>query len=700
MGNIIKGYSFSYKYMGEGIKTSYAHVYKRLMLNSVMDTADKSIVYSMEYYAGDLPAKNSNDIDTWGFSNGVNQGAGYYFPASYGGTLYQGADKTPNLKYMCVGTLQKLRFPTGEEQSFDFETNTTKKLSMPISQKITGSLGACYLDKVGDEEYLDMPRSRTLMITIDTHTIFDVYGYATNLLPGYSDEPRFYNNETYPVFRVYRIKKDGTKNEDWYYSLVVPDEMINESEPYTYPLYKLGLPAGTYSFEVYAPIKEAYFNIIYSYTATTMTPEEEIPVGGLRVKEISGTEKRSFTYGGYNELMPQRKSYIYELRYFQDASYNYSQKYLVQSSQSFMPMSTLKDGYVYGYNSVRESCGKYSVLYEYINDSEEVQEENYPFIPTFLNCKNGLLERKTIYEGKARKQVEEYNYDAFGNEQVFGFVYRPYEARVHPYIYNIAQPLLTSVNKKTYYDTDVAEEDVYFSYNDNFQLKDKTKETSVGLCATKYLYASDKKDDIYKKIADANIVSTPIEVQNVIDGKIVSATKTEYDKCFDFYTACAQYRAEINIPIDASDLDKAYAKSSDMRHYSSYGNPREIVTNGSSSVLIWSYCGMYPIAQIKNCTYSELCQNISENTLNLIEGKAQPSETDWKAIEAMRTTSPLAEVVTKEYRPFLGIIRQTDQRGFSTHFTYDNVGRLIEEYFYENGKKMVLKKHSYHYQTE
>lgn len=700
MGNIVKGYSFSYKYMGDGRKDTYAHVYKRLMLTSVFDTTDKSIVYSMEYFAGDLPAKNSNDIDTWGYSNGVNQGAGYYFPASYGGTLYQGADKTPNLEYMRVGTLQKLRYPTGEEQIFEYETNTDKTPSVPISKKVTCGLGACYLDKVDDEEYLDIPRSRTSIITIDTHTIFEVYGYARNLLSGYSDQPCFYDNETYPVFRVYRIKKDGSKNEDWYYSLVVPTEMINASEPCTYPIYMLGLPAGTYSFEIYAPVKEAYFNVIYSYVATTMTPEKEIPVGGLRIKEIDGAEKRTFSYSGYNELMPQRKSYIYSMQYFQDASYNYSQKYLVQNSLAFTPLSTLKDGYVYGYNSVKETCGKYSVLYEYINEIEEAQEENYPFIPTELNCKNGLLTKKTIYEWNTLKQIEEYDYDTFGYQHVFGFVYKPYESRIHPYIYNILQPLLGSMSKKTYCINGVTEEETYYSYNANYQLNRTSIETSSGLYATVYLYASDKDDELCKRMTEANIISTPMEIRNLLDGKIISATKTEYNKYFEFYAPSAQYRAEINTPIDGSDLNNAYVKKNDIKCYSSYGNPREIVTNGTPTVLIWSYFGMYPIAQIKNCSYSELCQYVSENTLNLIEGKYQPTETDWKAIEGIRTILPMAEVVTMEYRPFFGTIRQTDQRGFTTHFAYDNVGRLIESYFYENGKKMVLKKHLYHYQTE
>ena len=88
------------------------------MLVSVIDNTDKTIKYSMEYYPGDLPAKNSNNTDSWGYSNGSKQGANFYFPASYNGILYHGADKTPNLNSMRVGTLQKLKFPTGEEYEY------------------------------------------------------------------------------------------------------------------------------------------------------------------------------------------------------------------------------------------------------------------------------------------------------------------------------------------------------------------------------------------------------------------------------------------------------------------------------------------------------------------------------------------------------------------------------------------------------
>lgn len=699
MGNTVKSYTFSYKYMNAGKTDSYAHVYKRLMLLTVKDDNDENIKYSMDYYAGDLPAKNSNDIDSWGYSNGINQGANYYFPA-VGDVLYQGADKTPNIKYMRVGTLQKLRFPTGEEKIFNYETPTSMTASTLVSRKITASLGSCYIDKVDEEEYENMPRTRTSTIKIDSYTVFEVRGYALNLLTGYSDLSYLYNNESHPVFRVYRVKKDGSKDENWYYSLTAPSEMVNAQEACQYPSYNLGLPAGTYSFEVYSPIKDAYFAIYYSYMGTEVIPGKEFALGSLRIKEIIGTETRSFSYNGYNLLMPHTTSYVYNFRYFQDESYSYSQKYLVQCSQPVTSMSTLKDGYTFGYNSVKECCGNSSVKYEYINDPEESQEDEYPFTPTVLNCKNGLLAKKTTYAGSVCKQMEEYDYDTFDNKQVFGFIHKPNESSIHTYVYDIEQPLMVSMKQTVCYDKDVKEEEIFYSYNANGQLKEKSINNSVGSRSTKYSYPSDKEDELYRKMTEANIISIPIECRNFLEGKVVSAIKMEYDKFFDSYMACAQYEAEINSPIDVSNLENAYAKRNAIGNYSSFGNSREIITDGMSTVLIWAYSGMYPVAQIKNCTYSALIQCLPEETLDMIESKCQPTEADWVDIEKLRDLLPDAEVVTMEYKPFFGVIRQTDQRGFSTFFTYDKAGRLSEEFFYENGKKMLLKKYSYNYQKK
>ena len=477
--------------------------------------------------------------------------------------------------------------------------------------------------------------------------------------------------------------------------------MINARDPYQYPSYKLGLPAGTYSFEIYSPIKDAYFVIYYTYTGTYVEPGVEVPIGGLRIKEIRGSETRSFNYSGGNLLMPQTTSYVYNLQYFQDASNNSSKTYLVQSSHAVTPMSTLKDGYIYGYNNVKETCGKYSVSYEYINEPEMSQEENYPFIPTILNCKNGLLKKKSIfYEWETCKQVEEYDYDTFDNKKVFGFVYMPHERNVHSYIYDIEQPLLTSARKKTYYGNDFKEEEMYYSYNPYFQLSEKETITSLGTYKDVCLYPSDKNDNLYKQMTEANIVGIPIESQSYLNEKIISANKTEYGKQGNTYVPFAQYKAEMNTPIDVSVLKNAYVKRKDLGHYSSYGNPREIEENHTTTILIWSYLGMYPIAKIKNCSYSELIQYLPESTLNTIEARSVPTENDWKQIEKLRLQLPHAMTMTMEYKPFVGIIRQTDERGFSTYFTYDNSGRLIEEYFYENDKKMILKKYSYHYQTK
>ena len=683
--------------MNGSVQGTYAHVYKRLMLKSIMDASDANFRYDMSYYAGDLPQKNSNDIDAWGYSNGVNQGANYYFPASYGKDLYTGADKTPNLQKMRVGTLQKITYPTGEENVFNYEIITSTTPPTTVSKQISGSLGACYVYKSDDEDLIGMPRENSITLKLESHTIVSIYGYAENLIPNSCDESFLYDNEAYPIFRVYRINKDGTKNNDWYYSLTAPAEMKTLGEQYQYPLYKLGLPAGTYSFEVYAPIKDGHFVIYYSYVGNVMTSGTETPIGGMRIKEILGSTVRTFSYGECNLLTPQNTSYKYNVQYFQDASYNYSQYYLVQNSQPVAPMSTLKDGYIYGYKSVKETQGNNSVVYEFFNEPEKPQDESYPFIPTYLNSHNGVLKKKSTYQWNSLRQVEEYEYSTSDTKCIYGFMFKPYEPNVHTYNYAIECPLLSRKLIKSNLRNGEMIEEVTFSYNNNKQLTEECKVTPQVKYTSKYFYPTDMQDDISQKMGNNHFLSVPVETQQTLDGKIINANRIDYVLSGNIFVPSCEKIAEISSSTNSSNLSHSFTSRKKLNHYSSKGNPREMVVDGLSTILLWSYVGMYPIIQIKNCTYSQLLSYLSEAEIDGIEDKYQPSSSDWAMLDGLREKLKEAETITMEYKPYVGMTKRTDAKGFSIYYSYDNQGRLSEEYFYENGKKMLLKRYSYHY---
>ena len=698
--NVVKQYAFTYEYMNGSVGGTYAHVYKRLMLKNIVDASDANFNYSMSYYSGELPPKNSNDIDSWGYSNGIRQGANYYFPASYGGNLYAGGDKTPNLLKMRVGTLQKLTYPTGEESVFNYEIITSTTPPTAVSKQINGSLGACYAYKADDEDVINMPKTNSITLKLESQTIVSIHGYAENLMPNSSDLSYLYDNEEYPVFRVYRINKDGTKNSNWFYSLTAPKEMITLGEQYQYPEYNLGLPAGTYSFEVYAPIKDGYFAIYYSYVGTELAAATERPIGGMRIKEIRGSNVRTFDYGACNLLTPQNTSYVYNFQYFEDNSFNYSQDYLVQNSQPISPMSTLKDGYVYGYNSVKETQGNTSVVYEFFNEPEEQQDEQYPFMPTYLNSYNGLLAKKSTYEWNKLKQVEEYEYSPSESKCVYGFMFKPYESNLHTYEYNIECPQLTRRQTTNKFQNGEMSEEVFLSYNAKKQLAEEKMVTSQATYTSKYLYPTDKQDAVSLNMANNHIFSMPLETQNYLGTKLIGAKRIDYALSGNLFVPTSESIANISLSTNSTNLSQAYTIRKSFAHYSSKGNPREMVTDGQSTILLWSYVGTYPIVQIKNCTYNQLVSYLSETMINSIEDKYQPSSSDWAVLNGLREKLKDAEIITMEYKPFVGITKLTDAKEQSTYYSYDSQGRLSEEYFYENGRKMLLKRYSYHYSNQ
>lgn len=55
---------------------------------------------------------------------------------------------------------------------------------------------------------------------------------------------------------------------------------------------------------------------------------------------------------------------------------------------------------------------------------------------------------------------------------------------------------------------------------------------------------------------------------------------------------------------------------------------------------------------------------------------------------------------TYTYIPYVGVSSETDPRGITTYYTYDSVGRLIEEYQMIDNKKQILNVYQYHTKSE
>lgn len=116
---------------------------------------------------------------------------------------------------------------------------------------------------------------------------------------------------------------------------------------------------------------------------------------------------------------------------------------------------------------------------------------------------------------------------------------------------------------------------------------------------------------------------------------------------------------------------------------------------------IWGYSNQHIIAKIEKCESGTLLQSLGIIHEDLyIEGKkAVPSVEFMQKLNNLREKFPESKVSTYTYEPLVGMTSATAPDGMTTYYENDAYGRLLESYYYENGKKICLEKHDYHTPT-
>ena len=105
---------------------------------------------------------------------------------------------------------------------------------------------------------------------------------------------------------------------------------------------------------------------------------------------------------------------------------------------------------------------------------------------------------------------------------------------------------------------------------------------------------------------------------------------------------------------------------------------------------------MYPILEAKGVGISELLSNLS--SLGISSSEILSDMTDDTRISnllnQLRTKFPGKDLITMTYHWLIGVSTATDSRGVTTHFTFDDFGRLKDVKDY-NG--YFIRKYDYHY---
>jgi YD repeat-containing protein len=219
-----------------------------------------------------------------------------------------------------------------------------------------------------------------------------------------------------------------------------------------------------------------------------------------------------------------------------------------------------------------------------------------------------------------------------------------------------------------------------------------------------------------KKLVDKHIILSPILVSKKKKNKltneyqVMDAITYDYKLVNDIPLVNNLYKLNSFIPVSegSNDFNSNLEVKETYHNYDNHGNPLYITLNYADKIIyLWSYNGQYPIAEIKNATFSEVSA-VLNSVFGIIDVDALSSLTTPNEAKlkdgSLQKALPNALVTTYTYKPLVGILTATDPSGITTYYDYDSFGRLKETYIYKDNivtpaNKQIIQKYDYHYQN-
>jgi hypothetical protein len=123
--------------------------------------------------------------------------------------------------------------------------------------------------------------------------------------------------------------------------------------------------------------------------------------------------------------------------------------------------------------------------------------------------------------------------------------------------------------------------------------------------------------------------------------------------------------------------DNRYVNDYKILTYTTSGRPQEIKKQEEPvTTYLWGYGGQYPIAEIKNATYSEVETVLTKATIDALNLLTITETTIKNAGDKLRNDLPNAMITSYTYQPLVGMKSKTDARGVTEYYEYDGLQRL------------------------
>ncbi|PWG81610.1 hypothetical protein [Pararcticibacter amylolyticus] len=198
-------------------------------------------------------------------------------------------------------------------------------------------------------------------------------------------------------------------------------------------------------------------------------------------------------------------------------------------------------------------------------------------------------------------------------------------------------------------------------------------------------------NSVYSTMVDSNILAPVVESRSYQNNQLLKTERTNYKNWGDnIISPVNQVLQAPNAVTDTLVKFLGYDKNGKLLSVSRHKGPK---TN-----YVYSYNGKYPIAKIDNADYSVIESLLGgSNAIEYFRIKSNPSDSEITAFLAPLFNNAVSGrfyVSKYTYKPMVGMTSETDSKGQTTYYEYDNFQRLwrIKD---QNGK--VLKEYNYHY---
>ena len=672
----------------------------KLRLDQIIEMGtenDSGKTWEFKYKSGNIPDMNSKNFDFFGYYNNANNSN--YVAVSYTNPGYISwlNDRNINSDAISIGNLIEIIYPTGGKTNFYYEPNKCKNIN---NQDIYAA--GVRVSKIEDIESNGNGTTKKYFYSgmKGRFILADDNNFKWYFCKDYSD------NKTLILYTT----PNNTFNQIsgvCYETVEIWNCEYNKIEPFGDSLYNCRFK----EIEIYNPyvlnnkvhpkiIEKQYFDennndpikkSIYNYTTTQTIPssseqgwqviEDYIVFGHINYCNSNAPFEGGLFYSG----LIDEKHYSYkdiQINSINDTEYYGNTS--ISRSQSFL------------YNS-NYQLREHKILLQ--NNDYYYTEYTYPNSDNYEGLYNkhiiGLPLTKTVYNKNIVNDKRKYDYDSNGNlTKMYDFA-------------NVPPDYIALKEEYSYYSG---------SGSGNFN---PTNMFDINNPSNLYNYYINSSGELVYCFGEGSgpglafIYNTthPIEVfegENYVAGKFKIVAFYDSNNIFiegSYINLFESVNMTLTAPLNAKWVRFSVLTSDGYNNYLywDYFNVMETIedgvdienikwklkevahSDGTYTTYLWGYLNKFPIAEIKNANFSNVCvaigngnETVGSNMIVNVAKKIKPSASDWQTINNLRNIMPEAMITTYKYKPLSGIESITDPNGITTLYNYDDFGRLEE----------------------